>query len=98
MYDGEGSAWRGNYDGELAYEILARAILAASAAEIDMPHVVVCLDEETGAASYSGPFPDALDALAYAERESALDRALNDGAPMRFSVAALYPTSSPGPG
>ncbi len=76
---------------EFLREFLVRAVGSAAVAEIDLPHIVVCRDEETGALSYSGPFPDALAALVFAERESVLDRELNDGEPMRFTPAALYP-------
>ncbi len=82
---------------EIVREILARAIGRAAVAELDLPHIVICRDATTGAVSYSGPFPDALEALVFAERESALDRALNVGEPMRFSAAALYPTPSSDP-
>lgn len=98
MQHGEGSnAWRDDPVSELVEEFLARALGAAAVGEIDLPHIVVCRDEETGTVSYSGPFPDGLTALVFAERESALDQALNDGDPLRFSAAALYPTGPRGP-
>ncbi len=99
MY-GEGSSsgsGRDDFRGELLREFLVRAVGAAAIAEVDLPHIVVCRDDETGAVSYSGPFPNALAALVFAERESALDLALNDGPPMRFLAAALYSTPAAGP-
>lgn len=92
QHDESGGSWGDDLRSEIVREILARAIGRAAVAELDMPHIVICRDDATGAVSYSGPFPDALEALVFAERESALDRALNIGEPMRFSAAALYPT------
>lgn len=98
MQHGEsGGSWRDDLRFEIVREILARAIGRAAVAELDMPHIVICRDETTGAVSYSGPFSDALEALVFAEHESALDRSLNIGEPMRFSAAALYPTPDHGP-
>lgn len=96
MQQGEsGGSWRDEICSANVYELLARAIGAAEVAEVEMPHIVICRDEETGVLSYSGPFTDGLEALVYAERESAVDRALNAGEPMRFSAAALYPALDP---
>jgi hypothetical protein len=72
-------------------DFLDRVVSAAEAEELDLPHIVVCSDKRTGSVSYSGPFRDGVAALVFAERESAVDRALNDGDPLTFSVAALYP-------
>lgn len=86
--------WRDDLRVEIVHEFLSGLVGAAGVAEVDMPHVVVCRDDETGAVSYSGPFPDGIAALVFAERECAIDRELNDGAPLEFSVAALYPCES----
>ncbi|MET3962902.1 hypothetical protein ABIE44_002836 [Marmoricola sp. OAE513] len=88
----EESSWRDDLRVEAVQEFLRGAVGDAGVAEMEMPHIVVCLDEETGSVSYSGPFPDGLTALVFAERESAVDRELNDGPQLLFSVAALYPT------
>ncbi|RNL62957.1 hypothetical protein EFK50_14630 [Nocardioides marmoriginsengisoli] len=80
------------------HEILARIISAAELVELDQPHIVVCRDEATGSVSYSGPFTDGLAALEFAERERAVDVELNEGDPLSFSVAALYPTGRVGTG
>lgn len=89
-------SWRDDLRWEALHELVARAVGAAAVAEVDLPHIVVCLDEQTGAVSYSGPFPDALSALLFAERESAQESRFNDGPPMRFSTAALYPATPTG--
>lgn len=94
--EGGGGAWREDSGSEQVEEFLARALGAAAVGEVDLPHIVICRDEETGSVSYSGPFPNGLTALVFAERESALDQALNDGDPLRFSAAALYPTGPRG--
>lgn len=77
---------------DLVHELLNYALGVAEAGELDLPHIVVCRDEETGSETYSGPFPNGLTALVHAERECAIDLELNDGPPLRFRVAALYST------
>lgn len=72
-------------------ELLARVIGAAAVSELEVPHIVVCRDHETGVVTYSGPFPDAVAALVFAERERVLDGELNSGAPLGFGIAALFP-------
>jgi hypothetical protein len=91
MYDDD-SSWQDDLRLEVVQEFLSRIVSATEVDELDLPHIVVCRDEETGAVSYSGPFRDGLDALLFAEREAVVDRELNDGDALRFSVAALYPT------
>lgn len=94
-HEDDTSSWRDDLRVEVVHEFLVGVVGAAAAAEVEMPHIVVCQDSETGARSYSGPFPDGIAALVFAEAESAVDRALNDGAPLQFSVAALYPATRP---
>lgn len=84
--------------GDVVREFLVHAVGAAAVAEVGMPHIVICRDSETGAVSYSGPFRDGIAALVFAERESALDQALNIGEPMQFSAAALSPAPMDAPG
>lgn len=96
--DGERSdAWRNDFRLELFHEFLVRAVGAAALAEVDLPHIVICRDDQTGTTSYSGPYPDAMAALVHAERERVLDASLGEDEPMRFSVAALYPSAAPDP-
>lgn len=87
--------WRDEMATEVLYAFLSKAVSAAAREEIDLPHVLICRDVETGAVSYSGPFPTGLAALAAAEREQQVDDATNDGPPMSFSVAALLPAVVP---
>jgi len=94
-HDQEDTSWRDDLRVELVYEFLSHIVGSAAAAEVEMPHIVVCRDNETGAVSYSGPFSDGMEALVFAEREYAVDRDLNDGLPLEFSVAALYPSDPP---
>lgn len=94
MAERDDSSWQDDLRVEVVQEFLARALATAAVAELDMPHIVVCRDTETGSVSYSGPFATGLAALVFAERETAIDRALNDGAPLEFGVAALYRAST----
>jgi hypothetical protein len=89
--DGSERSWAEDLRFEVVHDFLARIVGSAESVELDLPHIVVCRDDETGAVSYSGPFPDGVAALVFAERESAVDRELNDGEPLSFGVAALYP-------
>lgn len=87
----EDSTWRDDLIVEVVNAFVSDAVGAAAREEIELPHIVVCRDVDTGAVSYSGPFPSGLEALLFADRESALDRAFNAQNPMEFSVAALFP-------
>ncbi|HET6153924.1 MAG TPA: hypothetical protein VFE15_13300 [Marmoricola sp.] len=94
-HEGSEGSWAEELRIEVVHEFLARIVGSAESAKLDLPHIVVCRDIETGAVSYSGPFPDGVSALVFAERESAVDRELNDGEPLSFGVAALYPSERP---
>lgn len=95
MLDGNDGTWRDDFKVEVVHEFLSRIVGAAEAAEVDLPHIVICHDIDTGSVSYEGPFPDGLAALVFAERESAADQEQNDGIPLVFKVAALYPAGTP---
>lgn len=88
--DHEHTSWRDDLRVDAVQEVLNRVLGSVEAAEVEMPHIVICCDEETGSETYSGPFPSGLAALVFAESECAVDRELNDGTPLRFRVAALY--------
>lgn len=92
MEDGDDET-RSSGDGrpEPIQELLSRIVGIAAVSEIDLPHIVVCRDDETGAVTYSGPFPDAVAALVFAERERVVDGELNAGSPLCFGIAALFP-------
>jgi hypothetical protein len=96
MDDDDTRSWQDDLRVEAVQELLARVVSAAERDELDLPHLVVCRDEQTGVTSYTGPFRDGLAALVFAERESLVDRGLDDGDPLLFSVAALYPAVPPG--
>lgn len=85
------SSWRDDMIAEVVRDFVSRAVGAAAREEIELPHIVVCRDTETGAVSYAGPFHSGIDALVFADHESRVDVEVNDGAPMEFSVAALLP-------
>lgn len=96
MHD-EDRTWHDDASVDAVYAFLSDAVSAAAREEIELPHIVVCRDIETGLTSYSGPFRSGLAALVAAERERVIDDATNDGAPMAFSVAALHPGGSDEP-
>jgi hypothetical protein len=96
-YDDEHSSWQDDLRVDRVNNFLSELLSSAGVAEVDMPHIVVCRDDESESVSYSGPFPDGLTALVFAERETELDRRLNDGDPLTFSVAALYPAEHNAP-
>lgn len=93
--DDEHTTWRDDLRVEVVREILNKALGVAGVAELELPHIVISRDEETGSETYSGPFPDGLTALVFAEREVAVDRELNEGVPLVFRVAALHSTDHP---
>jgi len=90
-YDETTTSWHDDLRVEMVQAVLGNMVAAGEVAELEMPHIVVCRDQESGAVSYSGPFADGLAAMVFADRESAIDRELNDGEPLSFVVAALYP-------
>lgn len=83
------STWREEMFGEVVHGFVSDAVGAAAREEIDLPHVVICRDTESGTTSYAGPFDSGLSALHFAERESATERAAGNRT-MTFRVAALF--------
>ena len=75
----------------LIHALVSQAVSRDEAEELELPHIVICHDPDTGRRIYSGPFPNALAALAYAEHESRLDQADPEDPLLEFSVAALHP-------
>jgi hypothetical protein len=92
----ESTNWYDDLRSDLAQRWLAEAVVRASFEEIDLPHIVVCRDPESGTESYAGPFPDGFAALSFADQECATDRDGQGGPPLYFTVAALYPARSVG--
>jgi hypothetical protein len=66
-------------------------------AEMDLPHVVYSKDAQGTMASFSGPYPTAIEACVAADIEHQIDLEC-DGAPtLTFHVAPLYPAlAAPG--
>jgi hypothetical protein len=73
----------GDWVGGFLYEI--------AAAEIDLPHIVLCQDSTGRCRSFSGPYSTALEALVAAESEQRVELEANGGDTLKFQVAALYP-------
>ncbi|MBO9522854.1 MAG: hypothetical protein J7518_15075 [Nocardioidaceae bacterium] len=86
--------WREALYGEVVRGFVSDAVGAAAREEMDLPHLVICRDTETGIRSHAGPFPDGLSALVFAEREHASERAAGNHT-MSFEVAALFPVDPP---
>lgn len=80
---------------EIFREFLSNVVSANEAAELDLPHVVVCTDPCSGMKTYAGPFPDAVSALTYTETCTSTDGPASDGLPLHYSVAALHPPGNP---
>jgi hypothetical protein len=80
----------GDLSGQQMVHLVLDSLVGESVREIDLPHLVLCTDLETGAVSYEGPYPDGMTALAAAESESTeLDAEVSG---FRFTVAPLLPT------
>lgn len=94
MHSDEGS-WREDLFGEVVRGFVSDAVGAAAREEIELPHLVICRDTETGITSYAGPFDDGLSALVHADRECASERAAGNHT-MTFRVAALFPVDREG--
>jgi len=76
---------------EILREFLTGVVARTEMAELELPHLVVCSDERGEVTTYSGPFPDVLTALAYAESEAASCSTDPSSDDLTFTVAALYP-------
>lgn len=59
--------------------------------ELDLPHIVMCMDPSGAVVSYFGPYTSALEAMVAAEIEGEIEREAAGGMPVTFHVAALYP-------
>lgn len=90
MKENDDGTWRDEMV-EVLRAFVRDALSLEARNEIELPHIVICRDPETGAASYTGPFPEAVAALVFAEQESERDRDFNPDGAMVFEVAALFP-------
>ncbi|MGO4257208.1 hypothetical protein [Marmoricola sp. RAF53] len=84
---------RGGTHWVVAYERLCRALTADAADDLGRPHIVLCRDDETGTVVYSGPFPDGITALTYADAANAVEPPAAELS-ISFSVAALLPVTA----
>jgi hypothetical protein len=89
MHDEEETTWRDDLVVEVVHDFVARALCQISLEELDLPHVVICHDDESGLLTYAGPFGTAMEALVAAEAESTESA----GTQLRYSVAPLYPAA-----
>ena len=94
--DNDDGGWREELI-EAVHALVRDAVTAEALREIDLPHIVICRDPETGVASYTGPYRDGLEALIFAERESERDLEFNPDGAMKFEVSALFPVENVAP-
>ena len=62
----------------------------AEAAEADMPHAYIEMDPETDSWSVIGPYPDAYQAAAAAERRAAYHREQTGPPEMQYRIVPFY--------
>jgi hypothetical protein len=65
-------------------------------AEMDLPHIVFSRDARGFMASFSGPYPTAVEALVAADIEEQIERETDGAQTLTFHIAALYPALSVG--
>lgn len=66
-------------------------------AEMDLPHVVYSKDAQGAMASFSGPYPTAIEACVAADIEHQIDLECEGSPTLTFHVAPLYPAlAAPG--
>ena len=75
------------------WDVATDLLVGLAAAELELPHVVVCSAGGAATASYSGPYPNALEAARAAECERRAEASFG-GTHLVFSVVALYPALS----
>jgi hypothetical protein len=91
-------AWRDDSDGGRVPDALGNFVVGMGVAEVDLPHIVLCKDARGTTASFSGPYPSAVEALVAAELEQRIEAEADGPDALTFHVAALYPALRPTPG
>jgi hypothetical protein len=91
-------AWRDDSDKGWVDAALGNFLVEMGVAEMDLPHIVLCKDARGATASFSGPYPSAVEALVAADIEHQIESASDGPEALTFHVAALYPALDPAPG
>lgn len=91
-------AWSDDSDPRLVAGDVGDFIVELGIAEMDLPHIVLCRDSKGVTASFSGPYPSAVEALVAADLEHRIEAASDGAEALTFQVAALYPALTPAPG
>jgi hypothetical protein len=91
-------AWRDDSEPRPMASALGDFMVELGVAEMDLPHIVLCRDSKGATASFSGPYPSAVEALVAADCEHRLESASDGIDAVTFQVAALYPALTPAPG
>ena len=91
-------AWRDDSEPRPMASALGDFMVELGVAEMDLPHIVLCRDSKGATASFSGPYPSAVEALVAADCEHRLESASDGVDAVTFQVAALYPALTPAPG
>jgi len=69
--------------------MLVDRLVAVAVTDLDLTHVVICTHVATGVTSYQGPYRDAMEAAAAAERDAACLGGEDGEGELRFSIAPL---------
>jgi hypothetical protein len=91
-------AWREDPDGGQLPAALGNFVVEMGVAEMDLPHIVLCRDSRGVSASFSGPYPSAIEALVAADIEQQIESESDGQEALTFHVAALYPALDPSAG
>lgn len=91
-------AWRDDSERRPLPESIRSFAVDMGVAEMDLPHIVLCRDARGVTASFSGPYPSAIEALVAADLEYQIESESDGAESLTFHVAALYPAISPSPG
>ena len=91
--------WRDDPDGGGSLQgRLGGFLVELARAEMDLPHIVLCKDSRGTMASFSGPYPTAIEALIAADIEQQIEFESDGQEALTFHVAALYPALHAMPG
>ena len=76
--------------------MLADGMVASGVEELTLPHVVITHDVPTGVVTYSGPYPDGLQAIAAADAERCRQARTDPDWPVLVTVAPLVEPANEG--